>query len=75
MMQVLEVVEAVGKLDGERLKRAQECFESQKGQQRKFLMLRLPDPKHRKGQRDQLNKACHSGLYTMMSVFKMRHAQ
>ena len=57
MLQVLEVVEAVGKLDGERLKRAQECFEGQKGQRKKFLMLRLPNPGHRAGQPEQLNQA------------------
>lgn len=54
---MLEVAEAVGKLDGERLKRAQEWFEGQEGQRKKFLMLRLPDPRHRAGQPEQLNKA------------------
>ncbi|CAL5225933.1 g8728 [Coccomyxa viridis] len=53
---VLEVVEAVGKLDGERLKRAQEWFEGQKGQRKKFLMLRLPNPRDRAGQPEQLNQ-------------------
>ena len=38
-LQVLEVVEAVGKLNGERPKRAQESFESQKGHRTKFPML------------------------------------
>ena len=56
-LQVLEVVEAVGKLDGESLKRAQEWFESQKQQRKKFLMLRLVDPGHRAGQPGQLNQA------------------
>ncbi len=54
---MLEVVEAVGKLDGERLKRAQEWFEGQKGQRKKFLMLRLPNPRDRAGQPEQLNQA------------------
>ena len=51
-------MEAVGRLDGERLKRAQDSFESQMGQRKKFLMLRLVDPRHRKGQPEQLNQAC-----------------
>ena len=54
---MLEVVEAVGKLDGERLKRAQEWFEGQKGQRKKFLMLRLPNPRDRAGQPEHLNQA------------------
>ena len=53
--QVLEVVEAVGKLDGDRLRKAQEWFSSQNWQ-RKFMLLRLVDPQHRSGQPDQLNQ-------------------
>ena len=54
--QVLEVVEAVGKLDGERLKQAQEWFAGQKWR-RMFLMLRLVSPEHRRGQPEKLNQA------------------
>lgn len=52
---MLEVVEAVGKLDGDRLRKAQEWFASQNWQ-RKFLLLRLVDLQHRSGQPDQLNQ-------------------
>ena len=54
--QVLEVVEAVGSLDGECLKRAQEWFAGQDWR-RRFLMLRLVSAEHRRGQPEKLNQA------------------
>ena len=54
--QVLEVVEAVGSLDGERLKQAQEWFARQNWR-RMFLMLRLVSSEHRRGQPEKLNQA------------------
>ena len=61
--QVLEVVEAVGKLDGGRLKQAQEWFAGQNWR-RMFLMLRLVSPEHRRGQPEKLNQA---GLLMLLS--------
>ena len=56
--QVLEVVEAVGSLDGDRIKQAQEWFAGQNWR-RMFLMLRLVSPEHRRGQPEKLNQASH----------------
>lgn len=56
---VLQLIERVGSLDGERLQRAQAWFAGQPGKtvKRAFMMLRLVDPQHRAGQRDRLNQA------------------
>ena len=53
---VLRVIERVGELDGESLKRAESWFGTQPFK-RSFMMLRLVDPQHRSGQRDRLNQA------------------
>ncbi|CAL8466419.1 g5955 [Coccomyxa elongata] len=52
---VLRVIERVGEVDGESLKRAQAWFGAQPFK-RSFMMLRLVDPAHRAGQPDRLNQ-------------------